>query len=236
MLASNAPMASKGDLLTPHHPRPRPMVTRAPIAPPVGTAALSHGILSEMPSTPAEMAPSPVLADPVLAASAVTAAAAAVGLESSFAAAPAAEPAIDGRQVLKAVAEAEYAELPSYLQTQIDLGFLNEVLEALYDCVSTSGMDPQDVVLSTSQLRDDLGLGEKARVVLLTLIKLKRMKVRCRPPHGACAWQPPSLQVTWTDVDCLLRPWPPWALPAERSANPSPVVTPPAPVTLRRPA
>lgn len=78
--------------------------------------------------------------------------------------------------LLASVSDAEYGALPGYLRQQLDQSFLNEVLEALRDCVATSGMNPSDVVLSTTQLRDDLGLGDRARAVLLTLIKLKRMK------------------------------------------------------------
>lgn len=54
---------------------------------------------------------------------------------------------------LKPVTEEEYGTLPSFVKTQLEREYANEVLGALHECISTSGILPQEALLTATQLQ-----------------------------------------------------------------------------------
>ncbi|EGD80477.1 hypothetical protein PTSG_11119 [Salpingoeca rosetta] len=77
-------------------------------------------------------------------------------------------------EILRDLSSTEFSSLPSFVQAQVSVEELNEVILALRECLKNVGS--VEVTLSESQLRDDLCLGSKTKACILALIKTGRMK------------------------------------------------------------
>ncbi|KAI3438538.1 hypothetical protein D9Q98_000966 [Chlorella vulgaris] len=93
----------------------------------------------------------------------------------SLAAAPAAPVAVPP---LRPVCEEEYAQLPTFIRGQLPLDVLNASLAAVHAAaaVRSSGFTVEDV--------DAAGLGAKCKVVVNSLVKLGRAKLKVLPGSG----------------------------------------------------
>ena len=91
---------------------------------------------------------------------------------------------------IPAVSKAEFDEkVVSYLRSQVPLDFLNDNINKLNrtmaeSCAQTPGNPPSVVVVGQEQIKQILGLDAKAKAVILTLIKLKRLAAQGRNDAG----------------------------------------------------
>eukprot|EP00038_Savillea_parva_P010237 m.188822 g.188822 ORF g.188822 m.188822 type:complete len:514 (-) comp17558_c0_seq1:173-1714(-) len=82
------------------------------------------------------------------------------------------------------VTEDEYEALPKFISVTLALEDLNAAIEDIKGCILATEAPPSEVIFTQNQLFDDLGLGSKAKPVLLVLLKMQRLESRGRGADG----------------------------------------------------
>ena len=79
------------------------------------------------------------------------------------------------------VSDDEYQTSAAYLKRQVPLSYLNDVISLINTHIATERQTMRVGYLSLSELQNELGLGSKATIIQLLLIKLHRIK-----RNGSC--------------------------------------------------
>jgi hypothetical protein len=106
-------------------------------------------------------------------------------LQHSGAPVPKLAPLVDTEAMFAAVTDEQYSVLPRFITHSLSLENLNIAIGDIKSCIlATEEALPSEVIFTMTQLREDLGLQDKAKPVLLVLLKTHRLESRGKGDDG----------------------------------------------------